>query len=384
MGLMKTPAFCLKLWGIWPLETFEKYQYQQLYRAYRFFIIGYYIVFNISQTVECIRLIIHREPFERISKCISVTVTLVLMVWKGLIYLRNKIPNMCLEVTATERILNACSDGETTILYKKMIKLNNYMNLWIIGSSIFTLMAFIFVSFIDLATTGPVFWEHNNVSFMHELYLPINRRKYYIFIIFFNIFTAVESVVLNAVIQTTFFGLTVYAVLQLKLLSIDLKNLHLKNYNPEKALKGIIKNHQDLIRFITALKSATKYVLLMSFILNSIKLAAVLIQIMSIRDISTLAFPIFYSFMLTSEVFFLGWMCNEVKEGSLAIADAAYNSLWYNENKNVKVMLKILMMRAQKPLTMDNGPFGPMTTNTIVSTLKAAYSYATLMYHQEE
>ncbi|XP_050296986.1 odorant receptor Or2-like isoform X3 [Anthonomus grandis grandis] len=99
-----------------------------------------------------------------------------------------------------------------------------------------------------------------------------------------------------------------------------------------------------------------------------------------IRDISTLAFPIFYSFMLTSEVFFLGWMCNE----SLAIADAAYNSLWYNENKNVKVMLKILMMRAQKPLTMDNGPFGPMTTNTIVSTLKAAYSYATLMYHQEE
>lgn len=56
---------------------------------------------------------------------------------------------------------------------------------------------------------------------------------------------------------------------------------------------------------------------------------------------------------------------------SLAVANAAYNSLWYNENKNVKAMLQIMIIRTQRPLTMTIGPFSPMTTDTIVTVSSA-------------
>nr|QXE93238.1 odorant receptor 12 [Eucryptorrhynchus brandti] len=382
MGLFDTPRAFLQIWGIWPVETIDTDLKKNMYMAYRAFQIGWYTLFNISQTIGCIGLILHGEPFERISKCLSVLVTLVLMLWKGIIYLRNKIPQMCLMVIEAEKALIKLEDQEIRATYNHMEKNNRYMNIWIIGSSVFTLIAFIVVSFIELFTIGPDFWEYDNISFMHELYLPFKKRDHYYFIIFANIFTAVVSVVLNAAIQTTFFGLIAYASIRLRVIQIGLEKLYAGPKtvkDTERILKGFLQEHQDSIRFIEELNEATKNVLLMSFLLNSIKVAAVLFQIMAVRKLAVLAFPIFYSFMLISEVFCLGWMCNEVKDQSLAIADAAYNTLWYNESKSVKLMLQIMIMRAQKPLTMTIGPFSPMSTDTIVTTLKAAYSYTTVM-----
>lgn len=119
--------------------------------------------------------------------------------------------------------------------------------------------------------------------------------------------------------------------------------------------------------------------------------------------------------MLVSEVVFQGWMCNEITEQvpqnfvvatqhnnliclfkSLKVAETMYDTFWYKESKQYNVLLQLMLMRTQRPVTMRIGPFGAMTTSTILTviefsnfrlqfkfclfqTMRAAYSYATLM-----
>lgn len=121
---------------------------------------------------------------------------------------------MCLKVIDAETALKEIDDEDIHVTYDRMVTSTRYMNYWIIGSSLFTMVAFLVVSFIELAHIGPAYWDFDNVSFMHELYLPFNKREHYHFIIIANISISVESVILNAAIQTTFFWidcLCVYA-----------------------------------------------------------------------------------------------------------------------------------------------------------------------------
>nr|AKK25153.1 odorant receptor 5 [Dendroctonus ponderosae] len=174
-----------------------------------------------------------------------------------------------------------------------------------------------------------------------------------------------------------------YGSLRLKVLRIGMQRFH---HSPCGGvnMKSFVVEHLDSIRYIDDLNEATKSILFITFLLNSIKVASVLFPLMAVKSLSALAFPAIFSSMLVAEVFYLGWICNEVKEQSLKISTDAYKILWYNENKDVSVLLQMMIRRAQRPLTMQMGPFGPMVTDTILSTMKAAYSYTTLMLNARE
>ncbi|KAH1021423.1 hypothetical protein HUJ04_010940 [Dendroctonus ponderosae] len=74
-------------------------------------------------------------------------------------------------------------------------------------------------------------------------------------------------------------------------------------------------------RYIDDLNEATKSILFITFLLNSIKVASVLFPLMAVKSLSALAFPAIFSSMLVAEVFYLGWICNEVKEQISIFAD---------------------------------------------------------------
>ncbi|XP_066156407.1 odorant receptor 67c-like [Euwallacea fornicatus] len=385
MGLIATPKLFQQLWGIWPIETIHSDVNKKLYLIYRVLVIGWYSFFNMFQAIASIRLLLEHESLERVSKCLSVVITLILMLTNSIIYQKNRIPNMCLEVSKIEKlILNNPLEREVYSAYQSVLKRNIYLNRYIVGSSILTFLTFVGISAMEVVKVGPDYWKFDNVSFMHELYLPFDRSNFFMGIIFVNVWTSVESLVVNGVIQTTFYALVMYGALRFKVLRIRLKRLNGNETEEGKirCLKKLLLEHQECIRFIENLNNATTYVLLMSFLLNSVKVASVIFPLMALTSFSDFAFPLIYSSMLVSEVFFLSWTCNEVQAQSLDVADSIFETSWYRENKEYKMLLQIMIMRAQRPVTMRIGPFGTMTTGTIMTTLKAAYSYATLMMNQ--
>ncbi|KAF7274827.1 hypothetical protein GWI33_012505, partial [Rhynchophorus ferrugineus] len=64
---------------------------------------------------------------------------------------------------------------------------------------------------------------------------------------------------------------------------------------------------------------------------------------------------------------------------SLGIADALYESKWYEQKTRVKRTIMIVMMRSQKPIYIQIGTLFPMTLSCALMTIKAAYSYVTLI-----
>ncbi|KAJ8947659.1 hypothetical protein NQ318_009543 [Aromia moschata] len=74
------------------------------------------------------------------------------------------------------------------------------------------------------------------------------------------------------------------------------------------------------------------------------------------------------------------WYANEIMEQSSNIAIAVWESEWYDEPQRVKQMMLMMIMRSNKPLVLDIGPFSTMTLSTFLRILKATYSYMMIMY----
>ncbi|KAJ8983700.1 hypothetical protein NQ317_009135 [Molorchus minor] len=74
------------------------------------------------------------------------------------------------------------------------------------------------------------------------------------------------------------------------------------------------------------------------------------------------------------------WYANEIMEQSSNVALAVWQSEWYEEPQKVKQMMLMMIMRSNKALTLDIGPFSTMTLNTLLGILKATYSYMMIMY----
>ncbi|VEN51609.1 unnamed protein product [Callosobruchus maculatus] len=106
--------------------------------------------------------------------------------------------------------------------------------------------------------------------------------------------------------------------------------------------------------------------LLLEFTILSMQIATMLYDFIRTRDI-TIVFKITYTSLIIVQMFLLAWSANEIKEQSSEISSAVYESDWYNMDKRVKKCLTIIMMRAQRPLTLSVGPFFTLTNDTAIT-----------------
>lgn len=193
------------------------------------------------------RIIIDQEPFERISKCLSVFVSIGLLLVKGLIYLRKNIALICIQVRDAESTFKNSSDQKVKRAYTRTEVSNKYLNIYIIGSTFLTLVAYAGVSCIEVYNTGPDYWKMDNVSFMHEIYLPIDKLKWRWWIMVANIATACESVVVNIAVQSSFCTLVMYGSLRLEVIRIGLQKFYQSPCGGGN-MKSFVMEHLDSIR----------------------------------------------------------------------------------------------------------------------------------------
>ncbi|XP_050292712.1 odorant receptor Or2-like [Anthonomus grandis grandis] len=176
--------------------------------------------------------------------------------------------------------------------------------------------------------------------------------------------------------------LFVFAASQLRVLKIRISKYGQgRDMNDEQkkvVLKQLIAKHLYLIGFIKNLNNRTKYILLMEYLLSSVDLSSVAVNLAKETTIQTIWHFIFF-LLLFLQIMIMAWTTNEVKLQSVAIADGIYNSDWYTLNKENAKLIHIMILRAQRPLVLTIGPFGPMTTETGVKILKVAYSYVSIM-----
>nr|QWT83552.1 odorant receptor 53 [Eucryptorrhynchus scrobiculatus] len=117
----------------------------------------------------------------------------------------------------------------------------------------------------------------------------------------------------------------------------------------------------------------------MEFVLNSINVAAAALQIITVKTASEAVFALVFLILVVLQVFTLAWSANEINLQSTKIADAVYNSNWTDQSEEIKKIMYVILMRAQKPLELTIGPFGPINIESALLTMKGAYSFISLM-----
>ncbi|XP_023309856.1 putative odorant receptor 92a [Anoplophora glabripennis] len=68
-----------------------------------------------------------------------------------------------------------------------------------------------------------------------------------------------------------------------------------------------------------------------------------------------------------------------ILDESITIADAAYQSEWYNGPEHFKKMICLIIVRSQRPLLLRVASIGVVSLETFVSVIKTAYSYFALL-----
>ncbi|XP_049282937.1 odorant receptor Or2-like [Anopheles funestus] len=179
--------------------------------------------------------------------------------------------------------------------------------------------------------------------------------------------------------SSTLFGLVQIKTLQHQLRNFRSENLAEKTKGLNRKLQKLIEDHKRIIRYVQDLNDLVTYICLIEFLSFGLMLCALLFLLNIISVMAQIVIVGAYIFMILTQIFAFYWHSNEVREESMAIAEAAYSGPWVNVNDAIKKKLLLITLRAQRPLEITVGNVYPMTLEMFQSLLNASYSYFTLL-----
>nr|QXE93240.1 odorant receptor 14 [Eucryptorrhynchus brandti] len=208
-----------------------------------------------------------------------------------------------------------------------------------------------------------------------QVWFPFNKNKFYKTAMAYQIMHIVFVLNYNGCAQAVIHSVLVFVKAEMKILQYTVRNINISE-NSRKTLKMCVLRHQTMARWISEFNGGFQYILLLEYCVTSFTLATILIEILQGKMI---AFNMIFFTLSISQLFFLSWNANEILlESSSGLSNAIYDCTWYNLDQSSKSIIKFMIMRCSKPLTISIGPFGSMTIDAAASRLKLSYSVASV------
>ncbi|CAG9764174.1 unnamed protein product [Ceutorhynchus assimilis] len=341
--------------GFWKRPISEIKSVQLCFQVYSVLAKLAYISLWILTTVELIRMFLNDYPDQIKFQALSIVASCTIIGSKTLIYLKYDVMEMFHDVIEKEKEVWRSSSEEIKNLYRAKIRVCKAYMLTLCGFTAISL------SYFELAGAfAMVELKHQNLisnqtiepNFMYLTFFPRDKLGNLYLTFSLQTIWSWAGFNFNGMTHMVFLTLVSYSASQLEMLQVKLKNfigpgdfIADAKYNETiSVLKNLIDEHKYIIGFVQHLNDCTKYVILMEYGLSSLNMASVALNLIQ----------------------------------SEAVADALYDSRWHLLKKDGKQMVQIMIARAQRPLTLTIGNFGPMTTNSAVLVVKAAYSYVSV------
>uniref|UniRef100_A0A0V0J2Q1 Odorant receptor n=1 Tax=Cydia pomonella TaxID=82600 RepID=A0A0V0J2Q1_CYDPO len=180
------------------------------------------------------------------------------------------------------------------------------------------------------------------------------------------------------------FSLTVNVSMLLRLLHYDLVNIDVRRRGQEADeslanLKNIVKRHQKLLKLAEDLDrifSAVMFTVLVfsSLIISFFGFLTIVIkgkfqQFMNLIAALEVLFSVFY-IMLPGQI---------LSDTSSGVADAAYQSLWYNSDERFRKIIIIMIARSQKPCILRAMGYADINFETFYKICGTTWSYLSVV-----
>ncbi|XP_049820026.1 odorant receptor 85f-like [Aethina tumida] len=357
--------------GIWrlPLETKSL---QGLYDKYSIVFQCYFYLFVLSLGVATI--IVWNISMDMVVENLGVLILCVIMIIKIGICQTDTIKSLLRHVFKKEEELKASDDEESKQIYIR------YQNVAFVITRIIVIHT-ISVGVSLLLTKYLFYWNmeknqsYPNVTLYRKkplpyiTWLPFDSDQHFITAFVLHSISAFMGVNYNSVTAIFFLSVMIFicgqlAILQHKIRILD-TTLHNSNWkNVTNELRALIVDHKTIIEYSEKFNNAVKMILLLDFTLNSLQVASLIFQLITMELNVVMIFLVIYLTLMVLQIFLLSWQANEVKEHSLRIADAIYDHAWHEQIISIRKTLLMMMMRSQKPLTLTIGPLYAITNST--------------------
>ncbi|XP_066143799.1 odorant receptor 22c-like [Euwallacea fornicatus] len=210
-------------------------------------------------------------------------------------------------------------------------------------------------------------------------WVPFDKQKYFYPTMVYQLYLLFQIGAQNYASLGLQITLITYIILKFKILRHLIRNFN-KDSTSEadilRVLGQLSHKHQIIIDFVQKMHTSFKLVLLIEYSASSLILASATIQIIQGNKV---AFFLFYECLFMFQLFLLSWKSEQIKTQSLMVGTTLYESDWYLYNTKVRRIVLFMMLRSNKALTLNIGPFGPNTMEAAMTRVKLGYSYVTLM-----
>ncbi|XP_011065039.1 PREDICTED: odorant receptor 22c-like [Acromyrmex echinatior] len=165
------------------------------------------------------------------------------------------------------------------------------------------------------------------------------------------------------------------------LLELFSKDYEYKSYKDAKS--AVICKHQNVIAFSDNIENLFSNIALMQFFTNTLVICCIafviLISIDGNKGFNMLLKSLFFYIAITLEAFIFCFAGEYLSNKSKSVANAAYETLWYDAEPSESRNLLILILRSQKRLTLTIGKFNDLSLEVFASILKASASYVSVL-----
>ncbi|XP_061386882.1 odorant receptor 30a-like [Musca vetustissima] len=172
------------------------------------------------------------------------------------------------------------------------------------------------------------------------------------------------------------FAIAISKILQYKLNTISQE---VSSKLVQRKIIKCIELHWKLIRFVNNINERNFTISLVDLILFVVVLCIMLLSFILVTTVLQKCVIIVYIITVFSQPFILYYFSNEVYYESLEISTAAYNVNWFNYDIETQKMLKIFLLRTQKPCAVLIMKTYVINLGTLQSLLKFTYSIFTLL-----
>ncbi|XP_013117462.2 odorant receptor 30a-like [Stomoxys calcitrans] len=175
-------------------------------------------------------------------------------------------------------------------------------------------------------------------------------------------------------------ALLLFAILMCQVLQRKLR--HLKDLNSQEARETIvwcIKYQCQLMRYVNTINDLTSYTFLVEFLAFGAMLCAMMFTLVTVETISQMLLICIYILMIFAQSSILYYYANELYDESMNVANAAFESDWFNFDISNQKMLKLLILKAQQPSAIMVGHIYPMNLKLLQSLLNTTYTYFNLL-----
>ncbi|NP_001177612.1 odorant receptor 273 [Nasonia vitripennis] len=192
-------------------------------------------------------------------------------------------------------------------------------------------------------------------------------------------FLLIMGATLWAIIDTLFAQVTTHICLQFKILKRDIQEkFNTEGSNDKEILLKLLRRHRNLLRICMMIEDIFSPIIFFTVILSSVNMC---VNVIGARE--TIASKAYFEtciyasiFLMTIfQIFFFCIFAEKLSDETTSIADTVYDLNWTTKDYKLRLYLRFIIVRAQKPFYCTAYGFFPIGHQRLTAIIRASYSY---------